>query len=91
MVAVSIYYRPFTSKDENVSFMWLSKVQAQAGSLLIVVGRDYNAKHPSWGYVRTDSRGFALHDTIEMSALNLCNTSETIPHRVTCETTGHDI
>ncbi|KAH7976291.1 hypothetical protein HPB52_011108 [Rhipicephalus sanguineus] len=79
MVVVSVYYRPLTSKNQNDSFTWLGKVQAQAGSLPIVVGGDFNAKHPSWGYVKTDSRGRALHDAIEMSTLNVCN----IPDRPT--------
>ncbi|KAH6944359.1 hypothetical protein HPB50_002746 [Hyalomma asiaticum] len=69
-----------SSKDHD-SFMWLGKGQAQAGSLPIVVGRDFNAKHPSWGYIKADSRGRVLHDAIEMPALDLCNTPET-PTRI---------
>ncbi|KAH7968944.1 hypothetical protein HPB52_013057 [Rhipicephalus sanguineus] len=77
MVVVSVYYRPLTRKDQNDSFTWLGKVQAQAASLPIVVGGDFNAKHSFRGYVKTDSRGLVLHDAIEMSTLNVCNIPDT--------------
>lgn len=81
MVAVSAYYRPLTGKHRNDSYQWLGKVQAQAGGLPILVGGDFNAKHQTWGYAKADSRGRILHDAIEMSALDICNTPET-PTRI---------
>ncbi|KAH7969490.1 hypothetical protein HPB52_018843 [Rhipicephalus sanguineus] len=81
MLSILRQERPLTSKDRNDSFEWLREVEAQAGSLPILVGGDFNAKHPTWGYTKADPRGCVFYDVIEMSTLNICNSLDT-PTRI---------
>ncbi|KAG0426131.1 hypothetical protein HPB47_026745 [Ixodes persulcatus] len=76
-VAVCVYYRPNTGRARQDDFQWVRDIQQRAGSHPIIIGGDLNAQHPAWGYRRADPRGNALHDAMEMSALDLVNAPDT--------------
>lgn len=74
VLLVSVYYRPYGSDRYSDTYDWITHIF----SLLrfdgpVIVGGDFNARSPLWGYTKTDVRGSLLEQALEFSPLDLRN------------------
>ncbi|KAH7944834.1 hypothetical protein HPB49_001079 [Dermacentor silvarum] len=76
VVLVSVYMLPEVSSRTRDSFTWIRALRRCYPNDNFLIGGDFNAKHPQWGYDYHTPRGTALVDATETTDLVLANDTD---------------
>lgn len=72
-VLVSAYCRPIMPRGTHPEWGWMAHLcQAFPGDT-VIIGGDFNAHHPAWGYGRSNPRGEILFQEAQACRLQLLN------------------
>lgn len=73
VILVSCYVRPHSGHAPRARFGWISHIRAQHPGCPILIGGDFNAPHPAWGYNMASARGSDLLKIMENARFTLLN------------------
>ncbi|KAG0410436.1 hypothetical protein HPB47_012455 [Ixodes persulcatus] len=72
-VLVSVYYRPQQPRGTRPDWGWMYHLRQNFPKDIILIGRDFNARHLAWGYGTSNLRGEALFHEAQTCKLQLLN------------------